>query len=190
MDEKYLIIVDVQNDFIDGVLGTPEAQIAVNNLEKYLDKHSSDYDGIYASEDVHYESSYADTAEGKCIPLHCVVDSTGRKMPDNIAKYVPETNVRDKSEFSAGNIVIFDIMVGYAIEQYERRKNNIDEKVRLKIDIVGLCTDICVISTALEARSDFPEAEIRVIESCCAGTTPEKHKAALEVMKSCLIDVV
>ena len=121
--------------------------------------------------------------------MHCVVDSTGGKIPDNIAKYIPESKVHNKSEFSAGNIV-FDIMVGYAIDKYERRKNNIDEKVRLKIDIVGLCTDICVISTALEARNDFPEAEIRVIESCCAGTTPERHKAALEVMKSSLIEVV
>ncbi len=184
--KKHLIIVDAQNDFIDGVLGTDEAVAAVNNICQYLDRYVDEYDFIWATKDSHTESAYQKLVESRYIPIHCAKGTDGERICNSIAKCVSSSFVIEKESFAATELFLrIDLLSYFDQTEYTGTK---DEEI--EFDFVGLCTDICVISNALVARSIFPKSTIRVIKDCCAGTTPEKHKAALEVMKSCLIDVV
>lgn len=184
---RYLLVIDCQNDFIDGALGTDEARARVSNIAKFI----RDFDGkVMATRDTHTEN-YLKTFEGKRLPIpHCIVDSSiirntgvisdgasnGWKINDEIAESLKTkrgVELFTKSSFGAFSYI------------RHMDRSEIDEIV-----LVGFCTDICVISNALILRTTFQNVPITVVENCCAGTTPEKHKAALEVMKSCQIDVI
>ena len=181
--KKYLIIVDVQNDFINGVLGTNEAVIATHNICEYLDRHADEYHEIWATKDSHIDSSYLKLVEGRYIPIHCVEGTDGERIYSAISERIDSSHVEYKNSFAAMNLFL-------KLDLFRYLENDKQKRERFEFDFVGLCTDICVISNALAARSIFPESTVRVIKDCCAGTTPEKHNAALEVMESCLIDVV
>ena len=166
-----LIIVDMQNDFIDGSLGSPEAQAIVPRVIEKAKEYKESGREIFATYDTHY-SSYLMTHEGKYLPVeHCISGSTGWMMQMDLFKAISGATALEKNGF--GFTDWYD-----AIPSHK------------SIEIVGLCTDICVVSNALMLRSEFPEADIVVDASCCAGTTPERHRAALEVMKSCHIDII
>lgn len=170
---KKLIVIDMQNDFIDGALGTPEAQAIVPNVKKKIEEYESRGDEIIFTRDTH-ESDYLNTNEGKHLPVeHCIYRTNGWRVCAEFDTF--KHTVIDKYTFGFIDWKRW-IMFG--------NDNN------LEIEIVGLCTDICVVSNALILKAMFPEANITVDASCCAGVTPESHKAALTTMKMCQINVI
>ena len=169
-----LVVVDMQNDFINGSLGTKEAQGIVNNVSKEI---NAGYDYIFLTQDTHLEN-YLSSQEGKFLPVeHCILGTYGWEINDKVKSAALTHNA---------TFIQKDIFGSYQlIEELSRIQDLIDS-----ITIVGLCTDICVISNALMIKSRFPEIPMRCIENCCAGVTPEKHAAAIEVMKSCQIEII
>lgn len=167
-----LIVVDMQNDFVDGVLGTPETQAIVPKVRKKVEE----WDGLVMfTADVHSHFNYSRSQEGKKIKEHCIESTHGAEIVGGLSLY---SNIYVKKETFAPVEYFYEVS---------------EEKKYLDIDsftIVGLVTNICVVSTALLLRSLFPETPIIVDASCCAGTTPELHKAALKVMESCIIEVI
>ncbi len=169
---KILVVVDMQKDFIDGSLGTKEAQAIVNPvIEKMKSYGKSD---IYVTRDTHGEN-YLETAEGKKLPVvHCVKGTEGWQLHPEIETLAEPSHILDKPTF--GSLQLMELL---------RQEN---EKEPLELELVGLCTDICVVSNALLLKAAMPEVPIRVDASCCAGVTPESHKAALLTMSMCQIE--
>ena len=164
---KILIVIDMQNDFIDGSLGTKEARAIVGNVMKKIDEYKTASSQIIYTRDTHY-NDYLDTPEGKKLPvIHCIKDTHGWEIADGL--YVDGSKIIDKPSFGS----------------LDWQLNSFDE-----IEIVGLCTDICVVSNALILKAMYPEAEITVDSNCCAGVTPETHNMAIETMKMCQINII
>ena len=167
---KALIVVDCQNDFIDGMLGTKEAQTIVPNVKKKIEEYDAREDAIVFTRDTHFEN-YLETSEGKNLPVkHCIIGTHGWQIADGLE--VPCCRYIDKPTFG---------WTGWQSLAFE----DDDE-----IEIVGLCTDICVVSNALILKAMFPNVKITVDASCCAGVTPESHNAALTTMKMCQVNVI
>ena len=165
--KKTLIVVDMQNDFIDMALGTKEAVAIVpkvkSKIANYIEKG---YEVIY-TRDTHLED-YLDTPEGKKLPVpHCIKGTKGWEIADGL--YVEGCKIIDKPNF------------GWPHWNEESLED---------VEIIGLCTDICVVSNALIIKAAFPNANVKVDSSCCAGVTPQSHEAALTTMKMCQIDVI
>lgn len=175
MGVKILVVVDMQNDFITGSLGTKEAQAIV---PKVVEKIST-WDGeIYLTRDTH-RTNYLSTQEGKNLPVeHCIMCTEGWDIHEDIIKLFDQSilfkGIFVKSTFGCRKLTE---MLGTI--------SDIEE-----IQLVGLCTDICVISNALLLKSFLPEVPIVVDASCCAGVTPESHNRALEAMKMCQIKII
>ena len=166
---KLLIVVDMQNDFIDGVLGTIEAQNIVADVDKYVREFDGD---VVFTQDTHFKD-YMDTQEGRNLPVpHCIRGTDGWKITDKI--YMPMgSEVFEKTTFGSVDL-----------GEYVKR-NDYNE-----IYICGVCTDICVISNALLIKAFCPETPIKVIENLCAGVTVETHNNAINAMKMCQIEVI
>lgn len=165
---KTLIVVDMQNDFIDGVLGTKEAQAIVPNVKKKIEEYKARGDEIIFTRDTHF-NNYLDTNEGEHLPVkHCIEGTYGWLISDELDNGIGYPVI---NKYTFG----FDGWVHYNFEE---------------IELVGLCTDICVVSNALILKALFPDIDISVDASCCAGVTPESHKAALTTMKMCQINVI
>lgn len=176
-EKKFLIVVDMQKDFIDGALGTPEAQAIVEAAAARIRACREEGWALIATLDTH-GTDYMDTAEGKKLPVpHCIKDSEGWRLDPAIAGALGECVLVEKPTF--GSVRLPEIVRGQA-----------EGAQALRIELIGLCTDICVVSNALLLKAHFPEAAIAVNAACCAGVTPEKHEAALETMRSCQIDVI
>lgn len=171
---KTLVVIDMQKDFIDGALGTDEAIAIIPNVKKKIQEYVDNKWDIVFTQDTHHKD-YLKTNEGRHLPVpHCIIGSDGHKIPTDILPADYEC------------VMCFKPTFGYKSWLVDGLINFEDSD----IEIIGLCTDICVITNALILKTCFPENNIIVDASCCAGTTPEKHKAALEVMKSCQIEVV
>ena len=179
---RALIVVDMQNDFVTGNLGTPEARDIVSKIKtKIKEEYYLSTDEIVFTQDSHHLrnwDSLGKKIEMSKVPPHCIQNTPGWCIVDALFPFA--NNVIEKNNFGYLNWETFFIDPDLS---YKRLPPT-------SIEIVGVCTDICVISNALALRAIFPEAQIIVDASCCAGTTPEKHKAALEVMKSCCIEVI
>ena len=170
---KTLIVVDMQNDFIDGALGTQEAVAIVPNVQKKIAEYKDRGDRIVFTRDTHYDD-YLDTNEGKHLPVkHCIYDTNGWKISNEL----DTTNAIfvNKDTFGYND---WPEILGRC---YSRNDS---------IELVGLCTDICVVSNALILKAMYPELDITVDANCCAGVTPESHNAALLTMKMCQINVI
>ena len=177
--KKILVVVDMQKDFVDGALGTKEAVAIVDNVVAKIESFDGD---IIATYDTHFED-YMDSAEGKKLPVvHCVKDTEGWQLDAKVQAALDKKGFRAVQKPSFGSTILPEIID----EEYD----DDDSEEDLEIEIIGLCTDICVISNALILKAHYPEISIKVTENCCAGVTPEKHAAAIEVMKSCQIDIV
>ena len=164
--KKTLIVVDMQKDFIDGALGTKEAVAIVENVKKKIAQYQQNGDEIIFTRDTH-QSDYLNTNEGKNLPVeHCIEGTEGWKIQEGLE--VPGAIYIDKPTF------------GYL----NWKEYNLEE-----VEIVGLCTDICVISNALIIKATYPEIQVSVDANCCAGVTPESHMAALTTMKMCQVKV-
>ena len=175
---KILVVVDMQNDFIDGSLGTTEAQRIVPAVSEMI----RDFDGrVIATRDTHGEN-YLESEEGKHLPVvHCVKGTTGWKIRSEIA---------EAAAGKAGYTIIDKPTFGSKeLGEYIRKLNDTEEPVE-EITLAGLCTDICVISNALLLNAFLPEVPIRVAGACCAGVTPESHQQALNAMKMCQIEII
>ncbi len=169
--QDILIVVDMQNDFIDGALGTPEAQSIVPTVKELIKSHTG---RVIFTKDTH-SPDYLSTNEGKNLPVkHCIKDTYGWEIADSLKEYASE--IIEKPTFGS-------ITLAKQLEK-EHSINPIG-----KITLVGLCTDICVISNALLLKASFPEAEISVVSSACAGVTPKSHENALNAMKMCQITI-
>ncbi|MDE5583928.1 MAG: cysteine hydrolase [Ruminococcus sp.] len=172
---KVLIIVDMQNDFITGVLGNPETQAIVGKVaEKIKNFRKTEKDGkIIATLDTHNED-YLNTQEGRFLPVpHCIRGTHGWEIIPEISALLDDCIKLEKITFGA-------VDLPYAVGR--------DEIIE-KIEIAGVCTDICVISNAMILKSAFPEVPIEIISDCCAGVTPEAHRTALDAMRACQITV-
>lgn len=175
---KILLMIDMQNDFINGALGNKEARAVFPKVcERVRDFVSDNADRFFYTMDTHYEN-YLETREGKKLPvIHCIKNTEGWKLSgqlNEIIAGVPENNRIEKNTF--GSQTLPSIIKSSGAE--------IDE-----IEIIGVCTDICVISNAIILKAFFPEARVVVDSSLCAGTSKEAHKTALEAMKMCCIDI-
>lgn len=206
--KEIIVIVDMQNDFITGVLGSKEAEVAVQNAIKYLEdiKHPEDT-YIIATQDTHFTNSngdwnYEKTSEGRHLPIiHCKNGTEGWKMHKGLYEVmvfkfndnyctIPKTSFMSESGFN-GLESELDKLLSWD-DRFDADTNDVG------ITIFGLCTDICVISNALlierfiqsENGNEFANVDLTCIANCCAGSTPEKHEAALSVMESCHIKVV
>jgi len=173
--KKLLIVVDMQKDFVDGSLGTEEAKGIVDNVVKKIEGFEGD---IFATYDTHFDD-YADTLEGKNLPVpHCIKNTDGWKLDSRVQSALDEKGFEKIQKLTFGSVGLAStIEAHYDIKDIE-------------IELVGLCTDICVVSNALILKAHFPEIVISVDAGCCAGVTVQKHKAALEVMRSCQINVI
>ncbi len=166
---KTLVVVDMQKDFIDGALGTKEAVAIVPNVAKKIEEYRTNGNQIIFTRDTH-QKNYLDTQEGKNLPVeHCIEGTDGWQIAKELV-------------VSANDLVINKVTFGHVW--------NRDLIKGTEIELVGLCTDICVISNALGLKSVLPEIPICVDASCCAGVTSQSHTNALEAMKMCQINVI
>ena len=176
-EKKFLVVVDMQKDFIDGSLGTPEAQKMTPDAVKRIRDCKAEGYTLIATLDTH-EENYMDTAEGKKLPVpHCIRGTAGWKLDGRVREALGECVLVEKPTF--GSVRLPEIIKGML---------GPDETP--VIEALGLCTDICVVSNVLLLKAHFPEAKIAVNPRCCAGVTPAKHQAALETMASCQIDLL
>lgn len=185
---KILVVVDMQKDFINGSLGTKEAEAIVPRVKSIIDEYVNDDDAkILFTKDTHHEN-YLDTSEGKNLPVvHCVEGTDGWQIPDELLENIDLQNLQLFRDVIIVSKPTFGFMF---IDRCIREFFGLDESCIDEIRIVGLCTDICVVSNALILKAVFPEIPIVVDSSACAGVTPEKHEASLEVMRSCQINVI
>lgn len=176
--KKYLIIIDMQHDFITGSLGTPEAITIVNKIKDKIVTNFDEYAGIFFTRDTH-GYGYLNTQEGKKLPIkHCIFETAGWAIVDELIEpFFTHTYKNSYLKYINKN--------SFGTFEWEKYIDYPTE-----IEICGVCTDICVIVNALILKTIFPEAKIIVDASCCAGTTPEMHRKALDVMKSCQIEVI
>lgn len=170
MSKEVLVVVDMQKDFIDGALGTKEAESIVENVAEKIRSFEGE---VVFTRDTH-EEDYLQTQEGRKLPVpHCIRGSEGWKIDSRL------------EGFCSGDSKVFDKPAFGSVELAEYLRKRAPDKVTL----IGLCTDICVISNAIMLKAFLTETEIAVVESCCAGVTPESHTNALAAMKMCHISV-
>lgn len=172
--KKLLVVVDMQNDFIDGSLGTAEAVAIVPNVVAKINNWDGD---IITTQDTHF-NNYMETREGKNLPVsHCIENTDGHKINgDVLAALVKHPNhVASLNKLTFGSTALPEIIRGLGYEY---------------IELVGLCTDICVVSNAMLLKANYPETDIAVDAFCCAGVTPQTHQAALHTMNMCQIDII
>lgn len=173
--KKVLVVVDMQNDFVDGALGTKEASGIVDNVVSKIENFEGK---IFATLDTH-QNNYMETSEGKKLPVpHCIRMTTGWLLNEKVRDALSDKDYKiiEKKTFGSTKLV----------KKIQKIKKNDD----MEIEFVGLCTDICVVSNVLLLKAYFPEIKMTVDAGCCAGVTPASHKAALETMKMCQIDVI
>ncbi len=171
--KKVLVVIDCQNDFIDAALGTKEAAAAVDAVVKKIETYPRE--DVFATRDTH-EPNYMESREGRFLPVvHCVKGTSGWEINDRVKAALGDARIIDKPTFGSEELVN-TIKKRYAGED-------------IAIELIGFCTDICVISNALMLKAAFYESDITVDSACCAGVTPKLHEEALDVMKSCQIVV-
>ena len=173
--KKILVVVDIQNDFVDGALGSTEALAIVDNAANKIKNFDGD---IFVTYDTHYEN-YMETLEGKKLPVpHCIKGTKGWELNPKIAEALSDKDYKAVEKLTFGSVELPSLI-----------KESIgDEKA--EITLIGLCTDICVVSNALLLKANLLDAEIFVDSACCAGVTVQTHNAALDTMRCCQINVI
>lgn len=174
---RLLFVIDMQQDFIRGVLGTREAEGIVENVKNKVCSAVEEGTPVIFTRDTH-GLDYLDRQEGKLLPYpHCIAGTSGWEIIRELSEYTNDNNTFDKPTFGSLNMVL-------SLYFCQTDHEPIDS-----IELCGVCTDICLVSNALLLKAAFPEIPIFVDASCCAGTTLENHEAALKVMQSCQIHV-
>lgn len=174
--QSYLIVIDMQTDFVDGALGTQEAQAIVPAVIRCIEGAQAEGRTVLFTQDTH-EANYLHTSEGKYLPVaHCIKGTPGWEIIPALRPFAH--TVIEKPTFG------FLGLPAHLAEGAGAQGENLD------ITLCGVCTDICVVSNALLLKASYPEATIRVQADACAGVTPALHDAALAVMKSCQVDIL
>ena len=164
---RTLIVIDMQNDFIDGSLGTSEAVAIVDNVKAKIKEYADKGEQIIYTRDTH-QDNYMETNEGKHLPVvHCIENTDGWQIREGL--YVEGAEIINKPSFG---------YTGWDNYNFE------------EVELIGLCTDICVVSNALIIKALFPEIKVSVDSSCCAGVTVESHNADLKTMQMCQIEIL
>lgn len=173
-----LIVVDMQTDFVDGALGTPEAVAILEGVTAKIKTYAADPDGvIFVTYDTHAEN-YMETSEGKHLPVpHCIKGTAGWELHPTVADALAGVNYTAVEKPTFGSVEL-PALVGQAAAGED-----------FTMELIGLCTDICVVSNTLLLKATYPEVPISVDAACCAGVTPESHEAALKTMVMCQIEV-
>ena len=167
---KAIVVVDMQNDFVDGALGTQEAQAMLPRMVEKLAVARAEGTALVFTMDTH-GADYLQTQEGQKLPVeHCIRGTAGWQIADILQPFVRGTQIVEKPDFGAADLPVL-------LADYD------------EIELVGLCTDICVISNALLLKAFYPEKPISVDASCCAGVTPESHANAVAAMRMCQVEV-
>lgn len=170
---KYLIVVDMQNDFIDAALGTEEAVAIVPYVQEKILEYRRAAQTVIFTRDTHH-ADYLQTREGRKLPVpHCIIGTEGWQISDRL-QVLPEDLIVDKPTFGSTELA-HHLAAQHDVES---------------IELVGLCTDICVISNAMLLKATLPEVAVAVDAKGCAGVTPESHQNALQAMRMCQIDII
>lgn len=176
---KILIVVDMQNDFIYGSLKNDNGKLIVDKIANKID---SFFGEIIFTRDTHF-NNYLETNEGKYLPIkHCIKNTNGWEIIDELEDFTTDKKIIDKPSFGSLELAAY--------------LQNLDKQLKEQFDCIesielcGVCTDICVISNAIILKATFPEIDIIVDSTCCAGTSCEAHNCALESMKSCQIQII
>lgn len=173
--KKILVAVDIQNDFVNGTLGTKEALSIIDNAAQKIKNFDGD---IFVTYDTHFDN-YMETLEGKKLPVpHCIKHTDGWQLNPKIAAALKDKNYKAVEKFTFGSAELPNLI-----------KETIGKDLA-EITLIGLCTDICVVSNALLLKANLPECEIFVDAACCAGVTPDTHNAALDTMRCCQINII
>lgn len=173
--KNILVVVDIQNDFVDGALGSKEAVAIVDNAANKIKDFNGD---IFVTYDTHFEN-YMDTQEGKNLPVsHCIKGTYGWQLNKKIANALDGKKYTSVEKPTFGSVELVNLI----------KKTIGGDKA--KITLIGLCTDICVVSNALLLKANLLESEICVDSSCCAGVSSETHNAALQTMRCCQINII
>lgn len=172
--KKYLIVVDIQTDFVDGPLGTPEARAIIAPVANYV----KEFEGkIFVTLDTHFDN-YLSTREGKFLPIpHCIKGSDGWKLDKIIEDALIGKNITVIEKNTFGSVELVEAV----------KTDSAGESI--SIELVGLCTDICLVVNTMLLKTAFPNDEITVVANLCAGVTPTSHSAALTTMKMCQINI-
>lgn len=183
---KILVVIDMQNDFIDGSLGTAEAKAIVddviNKIKSYL------REDVYATQDTH-GADYLRTQEGRFLPVeHCIKGRPGWELRPEIAELIDASHIYEKPTFGSVDLAAELKRIQAAELEMAGACENADD-AGIEIELAGLCTDICVVSNALLFKAEMPDVRISVDPACCAGTSPERHEAALATMQACQIQM-
>lgn len=174
---KILLVIDMQNDFLNGALRNEEGIKIIPNIVKKILEYKENSDVVIATRDTHYDD-YLQTQEGINLPVeHCIKNTYGWEINAEISKELNDSLIFDKPTFGSLELA------SYLREKY------LDLGSDLEIEMVGVCTDICVISNALLIKASLPEAHITVLKELCAGVTINSHNNALEAMKMCQINI-
>ncbi len=173
--KRFLVVVDMQKDFVDGALGSVDAVAIVPGVVEKI----KSFDGeIFITLDTHFDN-YPETAEGRKLPVpHCIKGTEGWKLDKNVTCALSDREYTAVEKPTFGSLELPRLIEASA------------DGDDFSIEIIGLCTDICVVSNALVLKANFPEIPISVDSACCAGVTPQAHEAALATMRSCQIDVI
>lgn len=171
--KKLLIVVDMQNDFVTGSLGSKQAEAIVPNVQKKIEEYVASGNKIIFTRDTHFDN-YLETQEGKLLPVvHCVKGTSGHEIIESLS--TEGCDVFDKTSFGSLELAM----------KIAENEDSFDE-----IELCGLCSDICVVSNALILKARFPETKVKVDATCCAGVSDESHRAALLTMKTCQVNVI
>ena len=196
--KKVLVIVDMQNDFVDGALGTPEAQAIVPKVADYIRTHADKDTVLVFTKDTH-DVDYMDTQEGKHLPVaHCIKDTYGWELApaiqealydvrgkyDSCDTYFPYMADHVITKPSFGSLDLVNLL--YVLDD----DTGMQPGDVAEITLMGLCTDICIFANSVLAKTTLPEIPVRVVADCCAGITPESHERALEAMKMLQIEII
>lgn len=173
-----LVVVDMQNDFVRGPLGSEEACAVIDKIKNKCQDYINERKTIIFTLDCH-DKYYDKSIEGQCVPKHCMIDTEGWEVVDELKLFLEHCDVYVTTKSTYGSTSLIKMLDR---EYYGYEKNS--------VEFVGVCTDICVISNALMTRSMVPHIEVVVDASCCAGTSPHNHATAINVMRACNVEII
>ena len=178
--KKVLVVVDMQNDFVTGPLGSRQAMKIVPNIKKKIEHYLANNNSIIYTYDTHHED-YLQTQEGRSLPIpHCIEYTDGWRVVPELTQLALKnpTQIHTLTKHTFGSMDLVNTITDIVTEAEE-----------YAVEFIGVCTDICIVTNALLLKTALPECDISVDASCCAGTSREKHLAALEVLESCQIKI-
>lgn len=181
MDKKVLLVVGMQNDFVAGTLGSTQAQVIVKGVVKKVKEYYDAELPIFFTKDTHFAEEYHHTQEGRKLPIaHCLFGTDGHEIIEELKEYAEDSIIICKDTF--GELSIPSCIEGYCDIPFPNKL--------AEVEIIGLCTDVCVIANAIILKTAFPEAKVAVNANLCAGVTNDGHDLALEAMKGCQVDII